>query len=109
MKIVKRCVRHFESFDEYNEYYENHEHRSCITDIVENNEAKLPNTVADAEYDLKSWQAAVKKLAKATGWDWILGELECDDHYNYFLPDCDSVSIEFVDEDRIYIAARQYK
>lgn len=105
MKLVKKNVRYFESADEYIEYYENHEHFGYVTDIVEEENW----TVADAEYECKSIKTAIKKLAAATGWDWILSELECDEHLEILLKDCDSVSIMVIDEDLIYIAARQYK
>ena len=105
MKLVKKNVRYFNNSDEYIEYYEKHEHFDYVTDIVEDDD----RIVADAEYRCKSIKTAIKKLAAATGWNWILAELECDEHSEMLLKDCDSVSIMVIDEDLIYIAARQYK
>lgn len=105
MKLLKKNVRYFNNFDEYSDYYENHEHFDYVTDIVDGED----HACADAEYAVKDWKTAVKRLAKATGCDWILAELESDVHSDSLLADCDSVSIEYIDEDLIYIAARQYK
>ena len=105
MTTINRYTRIFENFDEYEEYYEKHERREWITDIVEYDN----RMIADAQYNVKNWKTAVKKLARATGWDWILSELECDEHSDRFPEDCDGVSIDFIDEDCIYIAARMYK
>lgn len=107
MTLIKKNVRHFDNADEYIEYYDTHEHFGYVTDIVEEEHW----TCADAEYSVKNWKTAVKKLAAATGWDWVLGWLECEekDLNDMFLPECDSVSITFIDDEYIYIAARQYK
>ena len=109
MKLIKKNVRLFNNFDEYSDYYDEHEHFGYVVDIVENDDAAYPNTVADAEFECKNWKTAVKRLAAATGWDWILGELEADTHSEDLLSECDSVSITVIDDEHIYIAARQYK
>lgn len=96
-------TRIFENINEYLDYYDEHEHEPNDVDIVKGGN----NECADGEFECKSWKTAVKRLAKATGWDWILGELECDEHRDSFLPDCDSVQLECIDNNLWYVAARQ--
>lgn len=98
-------TRHFDSFDAYSEYYSDHDHEYNDVDIVENDDS----TAADGELQCKSWKTAIKRLAKATGWSWVLGELECDQHSENLHTDCDSVSITAIDDGVWYVAARQYK
>lgn len=98
-------TRHFDSFDAYSEYYSDHDHEYNDVDIVENDDS----TAADGEFQCKSWKTAIKRLAKATGWSWVLGELECDQHSENLHTDCDSVSITAIDDGVWYVAARQYK
>lgn len=102
-------TRHFNSFDVYSEYYSEREHEYNDVDIVENDDVPQPNTTADGEFQCKSWKTAIKRLAKTTGWSWVLGELECDQHSENLHTDCDSVSITAIDDGVWYVAARQYK
>lgn len=100
-----RNTRHFESFSEYEAYYDMHKHSENITDVVDFGN----RLIADGEYNTKNWKTAIKKIARHTGWDWILQELESSSHSENLIPDCDSVAFEYIDDDTIYVCARQYK
>lgn len=102
-------TRTFDSYEAFAAYYENRDHRDNVVDIVSNDNAKQPHIDADATFTCKNWQTAVKRLAKATGWDWILAELECSEHFENLRTDCDSVAITQIGDDTWYIAARFYK
>lgn len=102
-------TRAFDSYEAFAAYYENSDHRDNVVDIVSNDNAKQPHIDADATFTCKNWQTAVKRLAKATGWDWILAELECSEHSENLHTDCDSVAITQIDDGTWYIAARFYK
>ena len=98
-------TRYFDGFREYEEYYESNEHKENITDVVDYKN----RIIADGEYKTKNWQTAIKKLARHTGWDWILYALESDTYPKNLIPDCDSVALEYIDDNTIYVWARQYK
>lgn len=102
-------TRHFDNFDQYNEYYDEHEHRANDVDIVEYNGAKKPHTDADGEFTCKNRQTAIKRLAKATSWEWVLIEAECPVYAKNLSTDCDSVTAEEVEPGVWYVAARCYK
>ena len=104
MKQIKQ-TRYFRDFCEYENYYESHEHTENTTDVVDFGN----RLIADGEYTTKNWKTAIKKLARHTGWDWILQELESSSHSENLIPDCDSVALEYIDDNIIYICARQYK
>ena len=104
MKQIKQ-TRYFDGFSEYENYYESHEHAENITDVVDYGN----RLIADGEYSTKNWQTAIKRFARHTGWDWILQELESSSHSEYLIPDCDSVAFEYIDDNTIYVCARQYK
>ena len=100
-----RNTRYFENFTEYANYYESNDHKENITDVVDYGN----RLIADSEYTTKNWKTAIKKLARHTGWDWILQELESSSHSENLIPNCDSVAFEYIDDDTIYVCARQYK
>ena len=104
MKQIKN-TRYFENFTEYSNYYELNEHAENITDVVDYKN----RIIADGEYKTKNWKTAIKKLARQTGWDWILYALESDTYPKNLIPDCDSVALEYIDDNTIYVWARQYK
>ena len=101
--------RHFNTFDQYSEYYNEHEHRANDLDVVEYNKAKKPHTDADGEFTCKNRQTAIKRFAKATGWEWALIEAECPIYAKNLSTDCDSVTAEEVEPGVWYVAARYYK
>ena len=101
--------RHFNTFDQYSEYYNEHEHRANDVDVVEYNKAKKPHTDADGEFTCKNRQTAIKRFAKATGWEWALIEAECPIYAKNLSTDCDSVTAEEVEPGVWYVAARYYK
>lgn len=102
-------TRHFNAFDQYSEYYNEREHRANDVDIVEYNGAKKPHTDADGEFTCKNRQTAIKRFAKATGWEWALIEAECPVFAKNLSTDCDSVTAEEVEPGVWYVAARYYK
>lgn len=102
-------TRHFNTFDQYSEYYNEHEHRANDVDIVEYDGAKKPHTDADGEFTCKNRQTAIKRFAKATGWEWVLIEAECPVFAKNLSTDCDSVTAEEVEPGVWYVAARYYK
>lgn len=104
-------IRHFNAFDQYSEYYNEHEHehRANDVDIVEYNGAKKPHTDADGEFTCKNRKTAIKRFAKATGWEWALIEAECPVFAKSLSTDCDSVTAEEVEPGVWYVAARYYK
>lgn len=102
-------TRHFNTFDQYSEYYNEHEHRANDVDVVEYNKAKKPHTDADGEFTCKNRQTAIKRFAKATGWEWALIEAECPIYAKNLSTDCDSVTAEEVEPGVWYVAARYYK
>lgn len=102
-------TRHFNTFDQYSEYYNEHEHRANGVDIVEYDGAKKPHTDADGEFTCKNRQTAIKRFAKATGWEWALIEAECPVCAKNLSTDCDSVTAEEVEPGVWYVAARYYK
>ena len=102
-------TRNFESFDEYCDFYEGREHKDNDVDIVNEYDREYPLQCADATMACKSWKTAVKRLAKATGWNWILDELDADEHMTEVPKDCDGVAFESVyDGDGWYIYAVQH-
>lgn len=102
-------TRHFDNFDQYSEHYNEHEHRANDVDIVEYDGAKKPHTDADGEFTCKNRQTAIKRFAKATGWEWVLIEAECPVFAKNLSTDCDSVTAEEVEPGVWYVAARYYK
>lgn len=102
-------TRHFNTFDQYSEYYNEHEHRANDVDIVEYDGAKKPHTDADGEFTCKNRQTAIKRFAKATGWEWALIEAECPVFAKNLSTNCDSVTAEEVEPGVWYVAARYYK
>lgn len=82
-------TRHFDNFDQYSEHYNEHEHRANDVDIVEYDGAKKPHTDADGEFTCKNRQTAIKRFAKATGWEWVLIEAECPVFAKNLSTDCD--------------------
>ena len=102
-------TRHFNTFDQYSEYYNEHEHRANDVDVVEYNKTKKPHTDADGEFTCKNRQTAIKRFAKATGWEWALIEAECPIYAKNLSTDCDSVTAEEVEPGVWYVAARYYK
>ena len=102
-------ARHFNNFDQYSEYYNEHEHRANDVDIVEYDGAKKPHTDADGEFACKNRQTAIKRFAKATGWEWVLIEAECPVFAKNLSTNCDSVTAEEVEPGVWYVAARYYK